>query len=63
MFFSFKYHYYKILLILLFILSSCQLQESAKNHGILFLENRSNKLVINNNVYNNKINFKNTENF
>tara|TARA_Y100000992_G_scaffold254481_1_gene187391 strand:+ start:2744 stop:3208 length:465 start_codon:yes stop_codon:yes gene_type:complete len=47
MFFSFKYHYYKILLILLFILSSCQLQESAKNHGILFLENRSNKLVIN----------------
>jgi len=47
MFFSFKYHYYKILLILLFILSSCQLQESAKNHGILFLENRSNKLVLN----------------
>tara|TARA_Y100001970_G_scaffold262126_1_gene345978 strand:- start:7940 stop:8404 length:465 start_codon:yes stop_codon:yes gene_type:complete len=47
MFFSFKYHYYKILLILLFILSSCQLQESSKNHGILFLENRSNKLVIN----------------
>ena len=47
MFFSFKYHYYKILLILLFILSSCQLQESAKNHGILFLENRSNKLAIN----------------
>ncbi len=24
----------------------CQLQEPAKNHGILFLENRSNKLVI-----------------
>ncbi len=47
MFFCFKNHYYKILLILLFILSSCQLQESAKNHGILFLENRSNKLAIN----------------
>jgi len=30
-----------------FILISCQLQESAKNHGILFLENRSNKLVLN----------------
>ena len=29
-----------------FILISCQLQESAKNHGILFLENRSNKLVL-----------------
>ena len=25
----------------------CQLQEPAKNHGILFLENRSNKLVVN----------------
>ena len=30
-----------------FILISCQLQESAKNHGILFLENRSNKLILN----------------
>ena len=30
-----------------FILLSCQLQEPAQNHGILFLENRSNKLTVN----------------
>ena len=56
MFFSFKYHYYKIILVLLFILSSCQLQESAKNHGILFLENRSNKLLVNESNKNDVIN-------
>ena len=47
MFFEFKYHSNKLLLILFFILINCQLQEPTKNHGILFLENRSNKLVIN----------------
>ena len=31
---------------LFFILIGCQLQEPAKNHGILFLENRSKKLII-----------------
>ena len=30
-----------------FILLGCQLQEPAQNHGILFLENRSNKLTLN----------------
>ncbi len=30
-----------------FILLGCQLQEPAQNHGILFLENRSNKLMVN----------------
>ena len=29
-----------------FILNNCQFQEPSRNHGILFLENRSNKLVI-----------------
>ena len=29
------------------ILINCQLQDPDKNHGILFLENRSNQLVIN----------------
>ncbi len=29
------------------ILTACQLQEPSKNHGIVFLENRSNKLMIN----------------
>lgn len=32
---------------LLFILAGCQLQEPSQNHGILFLENRSEKLSIN----------------
>ena len=46
MFINFKYH--SILLIFVFfILIGCQLQEPTKNHGIVFLENRSNKLVIN----------------
>ena len=31
----------------MFILIGCQLQEPTKNHGIVFLENRSNKLLIN----------------
>tara|TARA_A100001011_G_scaffold260677_1_gene269176 strand:- start:228 stop:689 length:462 start_codon:yes stop_codon:yes gene_type:complete len=44
MFFKFKYHKYKIFL--LFILMGCQLQEPIKNHGILYLENRSEKLTI-----------------
>ncbi len=29
-----------------FILNNCQFQEPSRNHGILFLENRSNKLVV-----------------
>ena len=33
---------------LLFILVGCQLQEPSQNHGILFLENRSEKLSLNN---------------
>ena len=32
---------------LFFILIGCQLQEPNKNHGIVFLENRANKLIIN----------------
>ncbi|MAV62009.1 MAG: hypothetical protein CMI80_00805 [Candidatus Pelagibacter sp.] len=45
--FSIKYHLNKILFLLFFILMSCQLQDPYNNHGILFLENRSNKLVPN----------------
>ena len=33
---------------ILFILLGCQLQEPVQNHGILFLENRANKLDIKN---------------
>ncbi len=33
--------------IVLIFLNSCQLQAPKKNHGIIFLENRSNKITIN----------------
>ena len=42
------YHYLKyFILIPLIILNSCKLQEPYQNHGIVFLENRSNKLITN----------------
>jgi outer membrane protein assembly factor BamE (lipoprotein component of BamABCDE complex) len=40
----------------MFILIGCQLQEPTKNHGIVFLENRSNKLFINKTNQNDVIN-------
>jgi len=46
MFFCFKNHLKKLFLILFIILTGCQLQEPTKNHGIVFLENRADKLVI-----------------
>tara|TARA_Y100001958_G_C21067390_1_gene428087 strand:- start:201 stop:665 length:465 start_codon:yes stop_codon:yes gene_type:complete len=51
MFFKTKYHKFLFPILLLFILIGCKLQEPYKNHGILFLENRSNKLKLN---YDNK---------
>ena len=46
MFFSTKYHFNNLLFIIIFFsLMGCQLQDPYKNHGILFLENRSNKLI------------------
>ena len=47
MFFSFKNHFIRLFFFLFIILTGCQLQEPTKNHGIVFLENRSNKLIIN----------------
>ena len=47
MFICSKYHLNKLFILLLIIATHCQLQEPEKNHGILFLENRSNKLVLN----------------
>ena len=46
MFFYLKNHINKIYVLIFFILLGCQLQEPVKNHGILFLENRSNKLIL-----------------
>ena len=34
------------IIFIFFILNACQFQEPTKNHGILFLENRANKLTI-----------------
>ena len=47
MIFNFKHHLKNILFFIFFILLSCQLQDPDKNHGILFLDNRSEKLAIN----------------
>ncbi len=55
MFFFIKHRFIKIIFIF-FILNNCQLQEPTKNHGVLFLENRANKLVINNSNKNDAIN-------
>tara|TARA_S200000501_G_scaffold106629_1_gene100077 strand:+ start:249 stop:713 length:465 start_codon:yes stop_codon:yes gene_type:complete len=46
MFFYFKNHL-SVVLCAFIILSSCQIQEPLKTHGIIYLENRSNKLIIN----------------
>ena len=48
-------HNFKIILIF-FILIGCQLQEPSKNHGILFLKNRTEKLVLNSSNKNDVIN-------
>ena len=52
----FKHYIYLFLIIFFFILNGCQLQEPHKNHGIVFLENRSNKLKINESNKNDVIN-------
>ena len=46
----------KLLILIFFILLNCQLQDSTRNHGILFLENRSNKIVVNKSNKNDIIN-------
>ena len=56
MFFKFKYHVNLFLIFTFFILINCQLQEPTKNHGILFLKNRSDKLTINKSNKNDVIN-------
>jgi len=47
MLFCFKNHFNRFFIVLFIILTSCQLQEPTKNHGIVFLENRSKQLIIN----------------
>ena len=43
----FNKHYNIITILILTILLGCQLQDPDKSHGIAFLENRSNKLILN----------------
>ena len=47
MFIKIKYHKNIFFLTIFLILNACQLQEPSKNHGIVFLENRSKKLIVN----------------
>ena len=54
--FIFKKHFNYISIILFFILIGCKLQEPLKTHGIIYLENRSNKLTINKSNKNDVIN-------
>ena len=51
----FKNHFI-IYVIIFFILSGCKLQEPIKTHGIIFLENRANKLIVNKSNKNDVIN-------
>ena len=44
---TFKHYNYLFIILFSIILFSCQLKEPSKNHGILFLKNRSDKLLIN----------------
>ena len=56
MFINFKYHNFKNVILFLFFLNACQLQEPKLNHGLLFLENRANKLIVNKTNKNDVIN-------
>lgn len=47
MFFKKYCHKYLIYILLSIILYGCQLQEPINSHGIVFLENKSNKLIVN----------------
>jgi len=55
MFVKFKYHKFLYLFFFL-ILINCQLQDPNKNHGVLFLKNRSEKLNINESNMNDVVN-------
>ena len=47
MLFSVKYHKFIIIILFSIISIGCTFQEASKNHGIVFLENRSKKLTVN----------------
>ncbi len=45
--FILEYHLKKFIFLFFIILIGCQLQEPYNNHGIVFLENRADKLILN----------------
>ena len=47
MFVRFRFHKSFLYLFILTFLFNCQFRDASNNHGILFLENRSNKLIVN----------------
>ena len=55
MFFKSEYHICILSIIVFFSLVSCQFQDPYKNHGITFLDNRSNKLVVKKSNFNDVI--------
>ena len=55
MFFKIKYHSRFIYLFLFIFFTNCQFYEASNTHGILFLENRANKIKINENNKNDVI--------
>lgn len=55
MFFKSEYHICILSIIVFFSLVSCQFQEPYKNHGITFLDNRSNKLLVKKSNFNDVI--------
>lgn len=46
MFFRSKYHFKILLLVSFFNLIGCKLQDPYNNHGIVFLKNRADKLIV-----------------
>ena len=44
---EFRFHKQFLYLFLLIFFFGCQFKDASNNHGILFLENRSNKLIVN----------------
>ena len=52
----FRFHKELFFITLIIVLSNCQLKETKKPHGILFLENRANKLEVNKTNKNDTIN-------
>ncbi len=52
----FKHFFYYFFIIIFIFLTGCQLNEAKNKHGIVFLENRSNKLTINSSNTNDVIN-------